>query len=323
MTLVRSNVYKPNIVAAKPLKDQRISFVVMGPPGTGKSTLCGSMAEVVGNDRTLVIATLAREKNSWKYVENQVPSVLIEDKNWNPSQKQFDATGFPEFLQLCRWLREEDDQYDAIILDSGTELAELGWHAALAPHSVGSPAEMDGKSRWLPYETLANSADQGIKELVSLTTVAKRPKHVGVTWHVQPPKDDTVESVGSGTDRTSRTKESADNAAQGVEYEGKILPMIRGQYRRKLTSQFDTVVYTDVRIDKKTEQLPAGKFRVYEEVSYRLQVRPDADRHTKVPGPLPQMVHIPNSFNELLKIVHNAKVAATVTAPSPTPSPSR
>lgn len=291
--------YKPLIRPATATADRRISFVVEGPPGTGKSTLCGSMAEVVGAERTLLVATLPREAESWKYQTLGVQRVVIEDSNWAPALGKYTADGFTEFRRLVRWLRDEDEQFDAVILDSGTELQEQAWHLSLMPHGVGSPSEMDGKSRWLPYETLANYLDEAIKDLVSLTEVAKRPKHVGVTWHVQPPKDDTVETVGD----TKQNKKSADHAAEGVEYEGKVLPMIRGAYRRKLGAQFSAVVYTDMQITD--EILPAGVGKVTKKtnVAYRLQVRPDADRHTKLPGPLPPMAYIENSFPKLLETV--------------------
>jgi len=284
------------------LAARRACVVVEGPPGTGKSTLCGSMAEFVGPKKTLLIATLPREIESWKYTQLEVPHVLIQDSDWKPDEKKFVADGFPEFLRTVRWLREEDEQYEAVILDSGTELAEQGWHAALAPHGVWTPADMDGRSRWLPYETLTNLLDQGIKELLSLTKIAKVPKHVMVTWHVQPPKDD---QVVEGT-----KKESADHAAKGVEYEGDVLPMIRGQYRRKLGSQFPTVVYTDMQI-KANLTIGGNKST---DILYKLQVRSDPERHTKLPGPLPPMQYINNDFRELWNLIQQVSQA-----PAPKP----
>jgi AAA domain len=284
----------------------KMCFLVEGPPGTGKSTLCGSLAEYVGADKTLLIATLAREIESWKYKALNVPHVLLQDANWKPDAGQFLAEGFPEFLRLMRWLRDEDDQFEAVILDSGTELAEQAWHLALSPMSVSSPAQIEGRSRWLPYETLTNNLDQAIKELVTLTTTAKVPKHVAVTWHVQPPKDDqVVEGV---------KKESADHAAKGVEYEGDVLPMVRGQYRRKLGSQFPTVVYTDILV-KANMGLSQTNARSID-VEYRLQVRPSVERHTKLSGPLPEAQFIKNDFKELLKLVQQSSKAAPAPAAS-------
>ncbi len=304
MSLKLETKYAPTIRSSAET-GSKLCFLVEGPPGTGKSTLCGSMAEVVGAKKTLLIATLAREVESWKYKQLDVPHVLLQDTDWKPDIGHYTADGFPEFLRLMRWLREDDDQYDAVILDSGTELAEMAWHLALSAHSVDSPAKMEGKSRWLPYETLSNNLDQGIKELVTLPMTAKRPKHVAVTWHVQPPKDDqSVEGV---------KKESADHAAKGIEYEGDVLPMVRGSYRRKLGSQFPTLVYTDVLI-KANMGLSSANARSID-VEYRLQVRPDNERHTKLSGPLPEMQFIPNDFRALLTLV-NGKAAPVTAAKS-------
>lgn len=296
--------FVPSIKRAEP--SQYIAVVVEGPQGTGKSTLCGQLAEYVGPEKTLLIATLAKEIESWKYKETKIPHVLIEDLGWAPGMGKFEATGFDEFRRLVRWLREEDDQFEAVILDSGTELGEMAWHSALAPHSVGSPAQMDGQSRWLPYETLNNNLDQAIKELLSLREVAKKPKHIMVTWHIQPPKDDTQQQ--------GVTKQSTDHAAKGIEYEGNVLPEVRGKYRRKLGSQFPTVVYTDIQVRAQMGLSTSAKGY---DVQYMLQVRPDNDRHTKLSGPLPEMQYIPNDFKELLKLIRATEQGKKYTPPTP------
>ena len=205
----------------------------------------------------------------------------------------------------------EDEVYDCVVLDSGTELAELGWHHALMPHGVIAPAYMDGKSRWLPYETLATNLDQAIKNLVNLTNAAaaKRPKYVGVSWHVQPPKDDQVETVGEGQNRTTQRKESADNKGEGVEYEGKVLPMIRGGFRRKLTAQLDTVVFTDILYTTR----PEGA-KLVTVPRFVIQVQPDPERHAKLPGPLAPMKYIDNNFKALHALVMGGKSEAAQTA---------
>jgi hypothetical protein len=305
MTLLKTESrYTPNVKTAS--ASPYVAVVVEGPQGTGKSTLCGQLAEYVGPAKTLLIATLAKETESWKYKETKVPYVLIEDLGWAPALGKFDATGFDEFRRLVRWLREEDETYEAVILDSGTELGEMAWHAALAPHGVGSPAQMDGQSRWLPYETLNNNLDQGIKELLSLRETAKKPKHVMVTWHIQPPKEDSQQG--------GVTKVSSDHAAKGIEYEGNVLPDVRGKYRRKLGSQFPTVVYTD--LQTKAQMGLSTSAKGYD-VQYMLQVRPDNDRHTKLSGPLPEMQYIPNDFKELLKLIQATQSGKKYSPPPP------
>lgn len=280
---------------------RRFSGVIAGPPGTGKSTVLGSMADVLGRDRVLLLATLAREAESWKYqTDPPIPRITFVDTNWVPTTGKLEATAFRQFIDTLEWLHDEDDQYDGIVVDSGTELAELGWHLSMLPHGVATPAEMEGeKSRFLPYETLDIHLSSAVSKLQALTKTAKRPKHVFVSWHVQAPKDDTTEKVGSERVR----KESADNAGKGVEYEGDVLPMVRGRFRRRVASQFDAMLYTEVQFQTVQE---AARVRL--EPKFMLQVRPNPERHSKFPGPLPSMTYLDvthpiNGFQAFLDLV--------------------
>lgn len=292
----------PTITTPKP-GARRWSFVVAGPGGTGKSWLCGSMAKT---GPTLLLATLSRETESWLYHDLQVPRILFEDRDWKPTLGSFKAAAFPELLRALDWLRDEDDTYDNIIIDSGTEMAELAWHLAMSMHGVATPAEMEDKrSRWLPYDQLDIYLDQAVKSAVALTKIAKRPKNVAFTWHVQPPKDDQVESV----EGTKVRKESADNRGEGTEYEGKVLPMIRGRFRRRLINQVDAFVYTDMAF-KPVESKSFSSSGQGLNVQYRIQVRPDPERHTKIPGPLPDVSYIPNEFSAFLGLLERSKSAA-------------
>lgn len=282
----------------------KCSFVVAGPYGTGKSTLLGSMQDV---GKTLLVATLQREANSWKYKELAVDTIILVD-DWKPEAGRFTATALKDFVTLAEGLLD-DEVYDCVAIDSGTELAESAWHAALAAQGkYSSPAEMeDAKSRWLPYEALDNKLDQAIKAIVALTSIdaAKRPKHIGISWHTQPPKDDTIVQ--------GETKVSADHKGEGIEYEGNVLPMVRGRFRRRLGSLVDAVVFSDVTFELTGE----GK---YSEVAkgmrpvFKIQVQPDQQRHTKLPGPLPAVKHVPNSFIELVKLI---EAGTTRVAPTP------
>jgi hypothetical protein len=281
--------------------DQRYSFVVAGPGGTGKSTLLGSMADVVGADRCLLLATLLREKNSWLYKEKGIKHLLFSDPNWLPSSDppKYEAEGMKKLLMTIDWLHDKDEQFDAIMFDSGTEAGELGWHASLMPYSVASPAQItDNRSRWLPYEQLDSYLDQLVKGLVALTTTAKRPKHVGISWHVQPQKDDAEVKDGAA----KKIVESADHKAEGIEYEGTVLPSIRGKFRRKVITLVDAFLFSDInfRVPEQTGFSTQNNGNLI--VEYRVQVRPDQDRHTKLPGPLPDVKYIPNDFKELLKL---------------------
>lgn len=263
---------------------RRYTAVIAGPPGTGKSTVLGSMADVLGRDKVLLLATLAREAESWKYqTDPPIPRIIFQDSGWVPTLGKLEATAFRSFLDTLEYLHDIDEQFDGVIVDSGTELAELGWHLSMVPHGVATPAEMDGdKSRFLPYESLDIHLSSAVNKLQALTKTAKRPKHVLVSWHVQAPKDDTTEKVGSDRVR----KESADNAGKGVEYEGDVLPMVRGRFRRRVASQFDAMLYTEIQFT-----VPQGLSRGVEP-QYMLQVRPNPERHSKFPGPLPGQTYL-------------------------------
>jgi hypothetical protein len=99
-----------------------------------------------------------------------------------------------------------------------------------------------------------------------------------VPWHVQPPKED--------------------DDGQGVEYVGKELPMIRGGFRRRLNQKIDAVVYMY------RESKIVGKRR---EIRYVLQVAPDMERHTKIPGEVPEGVkYIEPSYDKLLRVIEES-----------------
>lgn len=290
---------------------RRFSGVIAGPPGTGKSSVLGSMADVLGRDRVLLLATLAREAESWKYqTDPPIPRIIFQDNGWVPTLGKLQATAFREFIDTLEWLHDVDDQYDGIVVDSGTELAELGWHLCMLPHGVATPAEMDGdKSRFLPYESLDIHLSSAVSKLQALTKTAKRPKHVLVSWHVQAPKEDTTEGKGDN----KRTKESADNAGKGVEYEGDVLPMVRGRFRRRVASQFDAMLYTDVQFRLVQGQGLTPRFM--------LQVRPNPERHSKFPGPLPSMTYLDvtdpvNPFQAFLDLTEGKVAEGAIVAPA-------
>ena len=301
---------KTMITSLKGAVGDYFSTVVAGPPGTGKSTLAGTMAKYIMDTykkKTLLIATMAREEKSWKYQElgeQYLDRILVTDDDWRPDLKikmgneAFKATGFFKTLELLDWLND-DDKYGGVILDNGTEHAEQAWHASLAPFFVASPADIDGRSRWLPYERLDSMLDQSVKSLVSLTT-AKHPKFVFITWHIQAPKDDQVETVGDKSNAVKIEKKSSDNTAKGLEYEGEVLPMIRGRFRRRLAGQVDAMLYTEV---ENKQAFVNGSIQA--QTRYLVQVRPNPERHTKLPGPMPSVPYIENDFTTLIKVLRS------------------
>lgn len=264
---------KEQVIKAKTLSPTTGSLsLILGPPGTGKSWVCGTLAEYLDPKEILVIATLPREVNSVQYQEHDLDTVLVVDDDWQPSDKKLNATGYKNLMDIVRELRT-DTKYSGIILDNGTEAAELAWHAALAPLGVGDPNDLPkGGNRFAPYTSLREKLEELMYALATLTGktgFAKRPKLVAVPWHIQPPKE------------TNDDDDSADQKGKGSEYEGEFLPMIRGAFRRRVGAIVDTVVYTNLVRVPGRNQLSAY------EMSYCLQVISDRERHVKLPGRQP------------------------------------
>jgi hypothetical protein len=242
----------------------------------------------------LLIALLTKELSSWLYTVHKPDYILIEDDRWQPSKGEYIATGFDAFIETVEAL-QTDTTYQTVIVDPGTELGELGWHKAV---SVTGYANAEGiKDGWAPYEVLDDYLSQAIRGLVALSL---KGKNVLITWHTQPAKPDQEVTLGEGPNRHKATKPSADHAAEGTEYEGKVLPMIRGRFRRRLNGLVPTFIYTD--IVYKTEKVGLQMQTV---PHYVLQVRPDPERHAKVPGALPKVATIPNDWRQLKALLTN------------------
>lgn len=265
--------------------------VVAGPPGLGKSWFAGTVAEYMDPSEVLLIATLPREVKSVKYQEHNIDTIVITDEDWVPDEGKLMADGYGRLNKLLMELREDED-YGAVIVDNGTEMSELAWHAALETHGTGDPTQL-GRNKWDPYTSLDSNLSQLIYNLALLagntgsgtTSKVARPKQVIVPWHVQPPK----ESPGDD--------ESADEKGKGSEYEGEYLLQIRGRQRRSVGQKIDALVYAVRRGEIK------DKVSMREEMKYMLQVAPDRKRHTKLPGKKPDVRYIPNNFNEFMKLV--------------------
>lgn len=252
----------------------------LGPPGLGKSTFAATVGEVVDPKEVLLIATLPREAKSWKYQEYNYDTVLIEESlDWDPINKKYSPTAYDELIVLLDELAK-DEKYGAVILDNGTEAGEFAWHASLAPLRVGDPNELgSGGNRFAPYGSVREKMENMVHRLNRLTGKhCARAKHVIVPWHVQPPKED--------------------DDSQGVEYVGKELPMIRGGYRRRLGQKIDAIVFV-----YREMKLVKGERKA----RYLLQVGPDMERHTKLPGPVPEGVkYIEPGYDKLLEVIRES-----------------
>ncbi len=268
-----------------------ISIAVLGPPGTGKSTLLGSVGKYIDPAAVKLLATKPRESNSWLYRATGITAgaEIFHDPKWRPSAEQFEAEGWKRLVKRI-WELHDDPNIRVVIVDPFTDVVTLAMHNILAPRKVASPNDTgDGQG---VYGTLRHRLKEITQALTALQ-FAKVPKHVLVAAHVQPAKEDVQLSRNQG----GGTKRSQDHASEGIEYEGNVLPMIEGGYRREFASEFDVVVYSDV-VHRKVP-VPGSAPRT--ESSYVLQVAPDVDRHAKhVLGPLSSTGPIRNDFMELL-----------------------
>jgi hypothetical protein len=266
------------------------AFAVLGPPKTGKSDFAGSCASF---GKTLVLATKPREASSRRYIELGADREIFFDKNWQPSLGQFTADAYLRLLKRINEL-QTDTLYDFVVLDTFNDAGELAAAELLKKESAPTPRDM-GDSQGF-YGSLFYRQREITQALAKLQ-FAPHPKHVIVVAHVQPAKE---ESRDPG-------KKSADKKAQGIEYEGSVLPLVQGGYRYKFAGDFDMVFFSDVQI--KNEQIREGtKLVIRPTVSYLLQTQPDAERHAG--GTLAsyfQEKFIANDFGAVLAAVRRGR----------------
>lgn len=277
-----------------------LSMVVLGAPGLGKSTLAGSIADgIMDPSEVLLCVTKPGEEKSWMYQKTGLieSAELYHDPKWKPTLGSYTAGAYVQLLQRLQSLLD-DETYGAVIVDPGTDVVSLLEHHLLAPHGVGSPGDFpDGRSF---YRQLKDGAEEFLQTASVLSSsLAARPKWVIIPWHVQPAKEG--EYVKQGRDRVKT--ESADEKSAGIEYEGSVLPMIEGAYRRKLAADVDVVIYCDVEIRKDLKSRPPK-----ETAEYVVQVSPTSERHSKMRGTRGSTNGtIPNHMKEIVQLIREGR----------------
>jgi hypothetical protein len=268
-----------------PFDGHGTAIAVAGPPGTGKSTFAGSAAKY---GRVALLCPKPREVNSWLYREHKsnIDAEIFHDPKWRPTMGLYEATGF---ISLAKRIIDlySDENYDFVVVDPYTDVVALVAHELMKAEKAASPRDLSdsrgfyGGLKWRLKE---------ITQMITTLAHAPHPKHIIVTVHTQPPKDD----VGN--------TEHADSKGKGIEYEGSVLPMIEGGYRREFASEFDAMVYTDVQAKKVRD--PKNAAKMIDSVEYRIQVQPDNDRHAKtIFGDAFKDKFVANDFGEILKAV--------------------
>ena len=278
-----------------------VSIVILGAPGLGKSTLAGSVMELPEVEKALLLIAKPGEEKSWLYEKYGLSdnAEIYFDEGWLPTLDQYKAGAYISLLRRIEGLRQ-DDEYDAVIIDPGTDVGELITHHLLAPNKVGSPGDLPNTQQY--YAQLASKAQEfvGRANLLACAGLAKRPKFVLIPWHTQPPKEGIVQNLGQGV----KTKtESADQKGQGIEYEGLVLPQLEGKYRRKLNADVDVTVFCDVETKKKVVD---GKMT--ESTEFLMQVVPNKDRHSKIRiAPTLGKAMIPNRMVALAEAIEEVQ----------------
>lgn len=272
------------------------SILILAPPGNGKSYFAGSICEVVDPKRVLLLCPKPREKSSAlyrKYGLTEKAIVYSDLAVWNPEKGKFGAAAWKQLFDKVDSLLL-DDSYDAIILDPFTDAVELLEHHLLSSHKVSSPGELFDSQGF--YRQLKDKASDFMMRLTALadSSIAKSPKFIIVTMHVQPPKDAVQISKKDG----GGTKESTDQRGEGVEYEGKVLPQMEGAYRRKMAADFGLVLYGDV---KQGNRMNPESKKMEQYTDFRIQVRCSEERHAKMAPIVADAVpeYLPNNFSAL------------------------
>lgn len=280
------------------------SVVNLGAPGTGKSTLAASFCELIPPSETLLLVTKPGEEASFGYLKHGLKAELYFDEGWLPTLKRF---GYGAYLKLLTRVANllSDEKYGLVIMDCGTDAVNLIEHTILGPSGIGSPGDLDNTQQF--YRQLRDKAQELVGTAALLaTTAAKRPKWVVIPWHVQPPKEGSYVKDPENPRGPKIKTVAADEKAQGIEYEGMVLPQIEGGYRRKLAADVSIVVYHDVvtRNPTKEEYAAGQRGKVTEFV---MQVRPNEERHAKLrlARALP-MEYLPNDATALVVALKEA-----------------
>jgi hypothetical protein len=238
-----------------------VTGLFIGAPGTGKSELLGSIGEVVAADEVVLICPKPNEANSAGYQRHGFKAEVFRDHRWRPEAQMFEADGYSRLMKRLYELYD-DAQTRVVIFDPLTDAVTLLAHHILKAHQVASVGDLPSKD--LP-----------------------RPKHVFVTVHAQPAKEDDIK--GNAT---------AEKEAKGVTYYGDVMPSLEGSYRQEIAADFDIVGYTSI---NHTTSVVSGKMQ--KETKFLVQLAPDKDRHAKV-----RLVHgidkeMPNNLPAILRAI--------------------
>jgi hypothetical protein len=234
-----------------------ISLLAIGPPGTGKSWLLGSIGELT-DDPVKLFAPKPREVNSYNYMTYGISenAEVYRDHAWAPAIDMYEAGAFTRLYKSVLSLYE-DETYGVVILDPLTDVVTLAAHELLAGEKSEMPKEMRDSRSF--YGSLKYKLKGFVQALTGLASPdIARPKHVLVAVHAQPVSEEEI--------------------AKGTKFLGEALPMMEGGYRHDVAGEFDVVGFTSV--VHATAKNPDTK-KLERIANYVVQLNADPERHAK------------------------------------------
>lgn len=269
-----------------------LTGLFISPPGTGKSHLLGTIAEVPGIEKVLLLAPKPREVNSFLYrkYHEKIDAEVFRDHGWAPAAGKYDCGAFTRLYKRVLTLYE-DDTYDAILLDPLTDVAHLIAHEILMPEKAATPRELRDPLGF--YSALRYRFKDFTQSLTGLASPdLKRPKHVLVTVHAQPTKEEDVKG-----------RATVESHAKGVEFMGDALPMIEGGYRREIAGEFDIVGFGGL----KYELVKGEGGKMERQARFVVQLNADPERHAKAAiVPRLKEKEVANSMVEIFRVIKEA-----------------
>ena len=244
-----------------------LTLLDIGPPGTGKSQLLGSIGELVADPNEVVlICPKPTEVNSALYMKYGFSkrAAVFQDRRWRPSVGMFEADGFKRMMEFIYGLQDRED-VGVVILDPLTDAVDLVAHKNLKAEQASSPKDLRDPLSY--YSAMRKDMKELVTALVGLASAAdKRPKHVLVSVHAQPTKEEDIKG-----------KETGEGKAKGISFFGEALPMIEGGYRQDIASEFDVVGFSTIR-----HEMVRDGAKMTKQTRYVIQLAPDLERHAKV-----------------------------------------
>jgi len=266
-----------------------LTGLFIGPPGTGKSHLLGTISEVDDIENPMLLAPKPREVNSAKYREHEIASEIFKDHRWQPALGLYEIGAFKRLYTRVMDLYEDED-HDVVLLDPFTDVVTLAAHELLMAEKAESPRDLRDSIAF--YGALKYKLKGFTQALVGLASPdLPRPKHVFATAHAQPTTEEDIKG-----------KATAEGQAKGIGFLGEVLPMIEGAYRRDIAAEFDIVGFTSLAY----ENVRDGK-KLVREAKFVVQLNADPARHAKV-AIVPRLKEktIPNSMVDLFRVIEEA-----------------